>query len=482
MIIAGALGLAAPAAADPSENPNPEAKHPWCRGDYADDISALAPKAHEIERHLGGSFSYCVRTTAVYECLSYASDGSVERRRQSVTAHGTAFGLDTRTPGETTLVTNYHVVEYPQVTSERFAVGEVPYGCKRVAMTSKIVDNDRDEYAKDDLLLTRVGVDPSLDLAVVKVKGALKVMPWKIGKSQSLRPQNVVVVTGFPLGVLQATATGRVVSALDHDEDKDWDHDDFVVDALLSVGNSGSPVLAVSCVTGEYELVGIYHAGYTNTPALNVVVAIDQARDFLTTFRRTPRSRNALGGPYDAAARQDVDNRLKTAPDSFFPFGDRAASVHARKDRALIFSVYAKSFPESDYPAIALEDLPTGVTDTFGQLGRVWVGSLAGLRQLAVERLDSEGKRIIERLIAALRSSAAVQLLRRTLLSDDSPNKDQRKQIARLEKKQQKAVESQRAAIAPLADFVEKFAPPDELPARALAVVLADAATGTAQQ
>lgn len=99
-----------------------------------------------------------------------------------------------------------------------------------------------------------------------------------------------------------------------------------------------------------------------------------------------------------------------------------------------------------------------------------------------MERLDSEGKRIIERLIAALRSSAAVQLLRRTLLSDDSPNKDQRKQIARLEKKQQKAVESQRAAIAPLADFVEKFAPPDELPARALAVVLADAATGTAQQ
>ena len=32
----------------------------------------------------------------------------------------------------------------------------------------------------------------------------------------------------------------------DHDDYGEWDHDDFVVDALLSAGNSGSPVLAVS--------------------------------------------------------------------------------------------------------------------------------------------------------------------------------------------------------------------------------------------
>ena len=35
------------------------------------------------------------------------------------------------------------------------------------------------------------------------------------------------------------------------------DHVDFVVDALLSEGNSGSPVLAVSCKSRLMELVGV---------------------------------------------------------------------------------------------------------------------------------------------------------------------------------------------------------------------------------
>ena len=67
---------------------------------------------------------------------------------------------------------------------------------------------------------------------------------------------------GFPLGEFQATNVGKVISAYDHDEQGEWDHDDFVIDALLTSGGSGSPVLAVSCKTGEFELVGIFHARY----------------------------------------------------------------------------------------------------------------------------------------------------------------------------------------------------------------------------
>src|SRR5688572_16118498 len=65
---------------------------PWCQGAYATDFSALSPKAAELSARPENQFTYCVRTTAIYECVSYASDGSIKRTRKSVTSHGTAFG------------------------------------------------------------------------------------------------------------------------------------------------------------------------------------------------------------------------------------------------------------------------------------------------------------------------------------------------------------------------------------------------------
>src|SRR4029077_1779614 len=125
---------------------------------------------------------------------------------------------------------------------------------------------------------------------------AIQVMPWKIGKSSALRERNVVDVRGFPLGAFKATNLGTVISTYDHDDYKEWDHDDFVIDARLSQGNSGSPVLAVSCATGESELVGIYHAGYSRGSSLNVVIQVDQARDFLTALKK-PAAPKPDGGP-----------------------------------------------------------------------------------------------------------------------------------------------------------------------------------------
>ena len=48
-------------------------------------------------------------------------------------------------------------------------------------------------------------------------------------------------------------------------------------------------MFAVSCKTGEFELVGIFHARYAGASALNVVVAIDQVRELMTTLKRSPR-------------------------------------------------------------------------------------------------------------------------------------------------------------------------------------------------
>ena len=234
------------------------ASAPRCAGEYAEDLSALSAQARKIETETA-PYSYAVRTGATYECVSYGSDGTLKKSRTQVRASGTAFGYR-RDGGDTLLLTNDHVATWPAVTDADHDVDGVPSGCKRVAETLKIVDDDRDTYEADDLPLTTVAVDPSLDVAILRASTALQVIPWQVGRSAALTERNAVQVKGFPLGAFRATNVGKVVSAHDHDVESGRDHDDFVVDALLTSGGSGSPVLAVSCTTGAFELVGIFHA------------------------------------------------------------------------------------------------------------------------------------------------------------------------------------------------------------------------------
>src|SRR5262249_52693019 len=148
------------------------------------------------------------------------------------------------------------------------------------------------------------------------------IIPFKTGKSAGLRQGNVVEVRGFPLGVMQAVSSGKVVNPYDRDQEQGWDHVDFVIDALLSEGNSGSPVLAVSCKSRQMELVGIYHAGYKGHGALNVVVGIDQLTDFMHRKKRVPRalSADAVGAP-SATDRAHVKEALASGTLPLFDFG-----------------------------------------------------------------------------------------------------------------------------------------------------------------
>jgi serine protease Do len=153
---------------------------PFCAGAYADDFAALSVQAREIDRRPEArrpeaTFSYCTRNTAIYECVSYGSDGTLRRTRSKAVLHGTAFAYkqsqsqsqsqsqtqtQTQTQSqswaETFLVTNEHVAVWPAVTSDQHAVEGIPPGCKKISESLVLVDDERDSYGGDDIPVARV--------------------------------------------------------------------------------------------------------------------------------------------------------------------------------------------------------------------------------------------------------------------------------------------------------------------------------------
>jgi S1-C subfamily serine protease len=427
--VAAPAAVATPA---PTFAPPPAPEAPYCPGEYADDLSALSPRAREFEARQS-PYTYCIRTSAVYECPSYAPDGALRKTRKKVVAHGTGFGYR-QTGNDTLIVTNDHVAEWPAVTDADHPVDDVPAGCKRVSDTLRVVDSESDQYERDDVPLTRVVADPQLDVAVPCAKAPLPVVPWKLGRSAALRERNVVDVRGFPLGVLRANNVGKVVSAFERDDDREWEHDDFVVDALLSPGNSGSPVFAVSCRTGELELVGVYHAAYVQGSALNAVVGVDQLRDLLATLKRAPRARPESPAPLDAAARALIVANVRPGVEPFFPFGPLAAAVRGRDDGAVVFEVMARDFPLRAQPVLVVEDLPPPSGAGFGMLGRIWAGNGQALWPVERSALDGEARSQLVKLVDALRRDAVTVASYRDAAPQGAASRERFQEVARLER------------------------------------------------
>ena len=405
------------------------------------------------------SWVYAIRTSAVYECLSYAGDGNVRRVRRKALAHGTGFGYRQQN-GETYILTNQHVAEWPAVTDDEHRVDDVPPGCKRISDALRIVESERDTYDRDDIPLQRVVTDKSMDMAVLKAHALLPTLPWKVGRSADLKERNVVDVRGFPLGAFKATNVGKVVSTYDHDDEKDWDHVDFVVDAQLSPGNSGSPVLAVSCRTGEFELVGVYHAGYAGNTPLNVVVAIDQVRDMMTTLKRSPRRDHSEVSALDRKARTRLVTGLDGAIDPFFPFDGAVAVARPRSDGALIFEVMSPAFPFRSTPALVVEDLPDAVQpESYGELGRIWVGGRFGLKAYPRGGLDSDGQALIERVLDGLRANAGLALELRNAQGQAARDREHYEQMGKLERQLRRSSSTQTDLANSLGELVERLSP-----------------------
>jgi Do/DeqQ family serine protease len=142
--------------------------------------------------------------------------------------------------------------------------------------------NDKREYKADI-----IGIDPSTDLALLKIKG--KEMPYlDLGNSDSLRVGEWVLAVGNPFN-LESTVTAGIVSAkgrsIDILEGQDRIESFIQTDAAVNPGNSGGAL-----VNTNGELVGINTAiitrsgryeGYSFAVPANLVrKVIKDLRDF----------------------------------------------------------------------------------------------------------------------------------------------------------------------------------------------------------
>lgn len=371
-----------------------------CVGAYAPTVQAISAAVARYENEPGHSFVYCLRTVATYEQAYYGRDGRLKKRMLRATAHGTGFGYR-QSGSETYLLTNHHVSSWPEVTEEDGQVRGVPAGARRVSEQLFIVRNDEDDYEPGFIPLSEVAADPSLDATVVKARRPLNVMPYAVGSSAALKNGDAVEVRGYPLGAFAAANVGKVTNPFVEDTDKDWNHADFALDALVNRGNSGSPVLAVNCATGEYELVGLFHAGYRGGQAMNLAVGIDEVRPLMDLLAVRPRMARAESPALTLQNRMALADAVRSplAPLSQVRFGDRLVSVSVEDDARLVFRLHGAAFPADPYVWTELREPLT--PDDHPPEVRVSTPLVAPYN-IPSDALDAEAREHLERITSAL--------------------------------------------------------------------------------
>jgi serine protease Do len=163
------------------------------------------------------------------------------------------------------LLTNFHVVD----------------GADRITVT--LVDG---RAFRAEL----VGVDPLIDVALLKINATEDVPVAVLGDSQSLRPGQWVCAIGNPLGYVHSVTVG-VISFLGRKLFNSTLDAYIQTDAAISLGNSGGPL-----IDSEGRVVGITTAISAQAANIGFAIPISQVVPVLQQLRERGRvSRGYLG-------------------------------------------------------------------------------------------------------------------------------------------------------------------------------------------
>jgi S1-C subfamily serine protease len=138
-----------------------------------------------------------------------------------------------------------------------------------------------------------LGDDPDTDLALVRVEEDTTLPPAKLGNSKKLKPGEIAIAIGNPLG-FDASVTAGVISALGRSlRSKSGRLIDDVIqtDAALNPGNSGGPL-----VSSRGEVIGINTAIIAGAQGICFAVASNTASFVLGELVAHGRVRRAYLG------------------------------------------------------------------------------------------------------------------------------------------------------------------------------------------
>lgn len=227
---------------------------------------------------------------SVQEIYAAAGPGVVQVTSTSVVSQSPVFGAqEARSLGSGFvidkaghIVTNFHVVEGASKVEVNFS------GADRVP--AKVV-----------------GIDPSTDLAVLKIDAQARALtPLPLGDSDAIRVGDAVVAIGNPFG-LERTVTAGIVSALQRQirAPNGFTIDKAIqTDAPINQGNSGGPLLdARGQVIGVNSQIESDSGGNVG---IGFAVPVNTVREVVSQVLRTGRVEHS----YMGIEMQAVDENL----------------------------------------------------------------------------------------------------------------------------------------------------------------------------